>query len=152
MFHVSSIEPDVALKTYLSGKVFVGSGESKVEVPIYGDWERPTNLVPDDFISVYTNGDIVGVGADTPYATGFLMVSLYCRLNDDGTVKKHRINKILEQVDTIVDKKIAGDYYFYFDARRFITPTTPNQSTGYSVTTLNLIFRTTSTINKPVTP
>ncbi len=77
MMKPSTIEPDVELKNYLSGQIYAGSGSSATEVTVYSDWERPTNQLPEDFIVIYINGDIEGVGMDTPFARGHLMVRLY---------------------------------------------------------------------------
>lgn len=147
MIHPSHITPDMELKAAIEGNVLVGT----TPIAVYGDWERPTNNVPTDFVSIYLNGDIAGVGMDTPYAKGYIIVSLYCKLNDDGSVKKNRVQKILEQFDTIIDKKLTENYYFEYDAQQFITPTTPNQSSGYSVTSLNLRWNTNSNINNSKT-
>lgn len=143
MIHPSSIQPDVELKSALDGQISVGTQP----IVIYSDWERPTNGLPTDFLTIYLNGDIGGVGMDTPYAKGNVIVSLYCKLNDDGSVKKNRIKKILEQFDTLLEKQLTENYYFEYDAPQFITPTTPNQSSGYSVTSLNLRWNTTSNFN-----
>lgn len=167
MIRISAIEPDVELKDFLTGKIKVGEGASATEVKVYSDWERPTNELPDDFIVIYINGDIEGVGMDTPFARGYIMVSLYCKLNDDGSVKKNRVKKLLGQFDELFiyvpdpdnpenpDNErlqrykpvITDTCHFEYDADRFITPTTPNQSSGYSVTTLNLRWTTTSNFN-----
>lgn len=144
----SSIEPDVELKNLLTGQIHAGDGASAPEVKVYSDWERPTNELPADFIVIYINGDIEGVGMDTPFARGYIMVSLYCKMNDDGSVKKNRISKILAQFDELIEKTLTENYHFEYDASRFITPTAPNQSSGYSVTTLNLRWTTISNFNK----
>ena len=143
MAHPSHIQPDIELREFLDGRVFVGDGALAKEITVYGDWERPTNMLPDDFIVIMLNGDIGGVGMDIPYADGYIMVSLYCKLNNDGSAKKNRITKILEQFD----KLNTEHYYFRYDAERFITPTTPNQSSGYSITTLNLLWHTKNNLN-----
>lgn len=145
----SSIEPDTELCEFLKGegvKVVSASG-SEQQVAIYSDWERPTNNLPTDFIVVFINGDIGGVGMDTNYAEGYLIVSLYCKMNDDGSVKANRIKKILAQIDNLVEKRLTENYYFEYDAPRFITPTTPNQTSGYSVTSLNLKWHTRNNFN-----
>lgn len=147
MIKPSTIEPDVELKNYLTGQIYAGSGSSATEVTVYSDWERPTNQLPEDFIVIYINGDIEGVGMDTPFARGYLMVSLYCKLNDDGSVKKNRVKRLLSQFDDLIEKAITAHYHFEYDASRFITPTTPNQTSGYSVTSLNLRWTTTSNFN-----
>lgn len=142
MIKPSEISPDVALSTFLTDKISVGTKK----VVVYSDWSRPTNKLPDDFIVVTINGDVIGVGMDTPFAKGYLMVLLYCKMNDDGSVKKNRISKILAQFEGLIENCLTGNYHYEFDSNRFITPTTPNQSSGYSVTALNLRWTTTSNI------
>lgn len=150
MIHLSSIQPDVELRDYLQGQISVGiSGGGTAPVQVYGDWEKPTNDVPDDFFVIFTNGDVGGVGMKADYADGFLIVSLFCRLNDNGSVRKNRIKKILDQFDNLVEENVVTkNYYYAYDASRFITPTTPNQSSGYSVTSLNIKWHTTENFNK----
>lgn len=140
MIHPSHIQPDVELAAALDGIADV-AGEP---IKIYSDWERPTNGLPTDFITVYINGDIGGVGMKTDYADGYLMVSLYCKMNDDGSVKKNRIKKILEKIDLIIEGKTTKNYFYKYASDRFITPTTPNVASGYSITTLNLEWHTTN--------
>lgn len=148
MFHPSSIQPDIELRDFLMGKISVGmSGGRTQAVKVYSDWEHPTNELPTDFITVYMNGDTRGIGMDTNYADGYIMVSLYSKLNDDGSVKKQRVKKILEQFDTLIENLITENYYYKYDSPQFITPTTPNQSSGYSITTLNLLWHTTNNFN-----
>lgn len=148
MIKPSSIQPDVELKSLLNNRITVGlPGGGSRHVTVYSDWERPTNGVPDDFIVIYLNGDIGGYGMEIPFARGYLMVSLYCKLNDDGSVKKNRVKKILAQFDHWLESHISDNYYYEYDSQRFITPTTPNQSSGYSVTSLNLKWHTLNPIN-----
>lgn len=147
MIKPSTIQPDIELRDALIGNISVGlPGGEMAPVTVYGDWERPTNELPDDFLTVYNNGDPEGVGMDTRFARGYLMVSLYCKLNSDGTIKKNRVKKLLEQFEEIIDKKATTNYYYEYDAQRFITPTTPNMTSGYSVTTLNLKWHTKTTV------
>ena len=138
----STIEPDVELRDALKDQILVGDGAGASVVAVYGDWERPTNEIPDDFISIFINGEPGGVGMDIPFARGYIAVSLYCKLNPDGTIKKERIKKIIRQFDEVIEKKLTTNYYYEYDAERFLTPTTPNHSSGYSVTTLNLKWHT----------
>lgn len=144
MIRPSDIQPSSELAEFLSGKIVVGNADNTTStVVVYDDWERPTNDLPTDFIVVYVNGDPEGVGMRADFARGFIIVSLYCKMNDDGSIKANRIKKILEQFDTLVEKKQTEHYFFEYDPYRFLTPTTPNQSSGYSVTSLNLRWHTT---------
>lgn len=164
MMRPSSIEPDVELRVSLQNRIRVGlAGGGSQIVTVYGDWERPTNMLPDDFIVIYQNGDVDGIGMENDFARGYIMVGLYCKLNDDGSVKKNRVKKLLRQLDEIFIeriedpqthvvtehyKKLVTDNYVYeYDAQRFITPTTPNQTSGYSITNLNLRWHTTNNFN-----
>lgn len=147
MIKPSTIKPDVELKNLLTNRITVGlPGGGTKKVTVYSDWERPTNGLPDDFIVVYLNGDIGGYGMDIPFARGYLMVSLYCKLNDDGSVKKNRVSRILAQFEELIEAHLSENFYYEYDAQRFVTPTTPNQSSGYSVTSLNLRWHTNDNI------
>lgn len=147
MIPISSIHPDEELRDYLQNRIRVGlAGGGSQMVKVYGDWERPTNEVPSDFLVVMLNGDIGGVGMDTHYAEGYIMVSLYCKMNDDGSVKKQRVDKILAQFDELIEKLLTEHYFYRYTSPRFITPTTPNITSGYSVTTLNLYWHTRNNI------
>ena len=148
MIKPSDIHPDVELKEFLTGKIQVGlPGGTSANVTVFGDWEKPTNEVPNDFLLVMNNGDIGGVGMQVDYAQGYVAVSLYCKLNDDGTVKKNRITKILNQFDSLVERCQTESYFFRYAHPQFITPTTPNITSGYSITTLNLIWHTKNNLN-----
>lgn len=164
MIKPSSIHPDTELRDSLLGKNISVKDSRGADIPvaIYGDWEKPTNEVPDDFIIVMHNGDVGGFGNDVSYADGYIMISLYCKLNDDGSVKKNRVNKILQQLDEMFIERIEGEqtgevtehyknlvtdnYIYKYDVQRFITPTTPNITSGYSITNLNLRWHTTNNV------
>lgn len=149
MLKPSNIQPDIELRDALQNQISVGlAGGGTKTVPVFGDWERPTNELPDDFLVVFINGDPQGVSMDTPFAKGYIMVSVYSRLNDDSSVKKNRVQKILAQFETIIEDLVTDNYHFEYDASRFITPTTPNFTSGYSLTTLNLRWATTNSFNK----
>jgi len=138
MITPSSLHPDAELKELLEGNVLVGTDP----IAVYSDWERPTNGLPSDFIVIFINGDIETVSKKPQYAQGYMILSLYCKMNDDGSIKANRVTKILTQFDALLDHVTTENYYFEYESPRFITPTTPNQSSGYSVTSLNLKWHT----------
>lgn len=148
MIKVSEIHPDRELQEFLQGRITVGTPNGGMdEVTVYSDGDRPTNELPADFLQIWLNGDFESVGMDTPYAAGNIMVCIYCKLNDNGTVKKNRVDRILSQFDELVEKRATEHYFFQYETDRFITPTTPDQTSGYSITTLNIRWSTTSGIN-----
>lgn len=151
MMNPSLIQPDAELRDYLAESIGISVQTPdgvKQPITIYRDWERPTNTLPTDFIVIYINGEVEGVGVDTEFAKGYLMVSLYSKMNDDGSVKINRIQNILSQFDDIFDHLVTEHYHYEYDVDRFITPTSPNQTSGYSVTTLNLKWHTTNNFIK----
>lgn len=143
MIKASQVEPDVELRDYLQGRIFSvdGDGES-TEVKIFRDGERPTNGAPDDFLEVVINGGVDVLGADIDYAEGYMMLALYTRLNDDGSVKHNRIKNILTQFDEIIDGAHTQTYFFKIEPINFIMPPTQDLQSGYSATVLNIRWHT----------
>lgn len=149
MLKASEIHPDVELRDHLQGNVHVVMpGGAEELVTVYCEQDRPTTGMPDDFISIVLNGNASSLGANIDYATGYVMVVLYCRMNDDGSVKSNRINKILAQFDEMLDGASTENYFFRFEKERFIMPTSPDQSSGYSSTILNLRWTTNTNFSK----
>lgn len=141
--NLSKLNPDVELRDILSGniKVQTASG-TMVAIPVYGDEEQPTAGLADDFIVVRSNGSPLSVTDKMGVWRGNLMVHLFCKMNPDGSAKKNRISKILEQLETYL-KRASGENFFYsINILRPITPTTVNQSSGYSSTVLNAEWHT----------
>lgn len=148
MMHPALIKPAEELRDFLRGRVSVGMPDGTTEtVTVYSDWERPTNGLPEDFLVIYLNGDMEGVGSDINFAKGYIAVGLYCKMNDDGSVKNNRIQNILVQFDTLIEKLITANYHFEYAMPQFITPTTPNQTSGYSSTVLSLRWHTNNNFN-----
>ena len=149
----SSIKPEVALRDFLNGKVIVNGLNGRSEpVTVYCDRERPTNGLPDDFISIAINGSISGLGKSIDYADGYIMVILYCKMNADGSVKDNRVTKIIEQFDYLLNGVNFDNYYFCYEYDNFVMPTTPDFNSGYSLTILNLRWHTANKFNADPQP
>jgi hypothetical protein len=148
MINPSDIQPDVELRDVLKGQVRVGlAGGGSQIIPVYGDWERPTNEAPSDFIAIYMNGSVEGLSRENGFARGHLIVALHSKMNDDGTVKKARVKKLLKQFEDLVINNATENYFFEYEIPQYITPTIPDRTTGYSVTRLNLKWHTTNNFN-----
>lgn len=134
----SDITADIELAQILRTSVQVEGSA----ISVFADGSRPTEFNGDDFIDVVYNGQPEVITHDNKLGGGFILISLYCRLNQDGTIKKNRISKILEQMDTSL-LHLAGTKYFYkLNLKTPVTPTTADWSSGYSVTRLNVKWRT----------
>lgn len=140
---ISDIEPDKELCQMMNGLVEVLQADGTMAtVPFYREGERSTNEAPTDFVEVVINGDFGGISMDTRYASGSLIIALYNKINDDGSIKYNRVKKILEQFDSALDGLQTEHYHYRYDIQRFITPTTIDDTTGYSLTMLNLLWHT----------
>lgn len=133
----SELKVDIELKSLLSG-IVVGSDP----VVVYAEGEMPTDKVPNDFIEVLYNGPVDSITEDMTVGRGYMAVALSNKLSDDGSVKTNRVRKILEQFETRINRAKTEHYFFKLTPDGFITPTTANQTNGYSTTILNVEWRT----------
>lgn len=139
----SQINADVELRDLLKGLPTVQSPTgAMLPVEVYIGADRPLTGVGDDFIDISYNGDPRSVDIAMGVIRGSLVVSLFSKLNSDGTIKRNRVQKILEQFEDMVHHKTSEHFCYVMDLTRFITPTTANQSSGYSVTRLNVEWHT----------
>lgn len=133
----SELKVDIELKSLLSGIV---AGTSPVLV--YAEGEMPTDKIPDDFIEILYNGPVDSITDDRFWGRGYMAIALSNRLSEDGSVKTNRVRKILEQFETRINRAKTEHYFFKLTPDGFITPTTANQTNGYSTTILNVEWRT----------
>ena len=143
MVKASTIHPDEELRDFLQGNITVGTSTGGTSlVKVFASAEVPTSNLPKDFISIRLNGSASTLGNDVKFASGYLMLELFCKMNDDGSAKTNRITNILTQFDALLDGATTENFCFHFDKDRFIMPTTTDQTSGYSTTILNLIWTT----------
>lgn len=139
---LADLTPDVALKTLLSGKVTVDADAK--EVKVYAQGEQPNVGVADDYITVLYNGVITSWTKPIGYFSGNLALSVNSKLNSNRTIKLNRLRKLVEQCCLlIIDKKTADGFFFEITHANVITPPTPNDTTGYATTTINVAWHTT---------
>jgi len=139
----SEVKPDSALCVILSGNVKVKNPSgTMVAIPVYSDGSQPTTGLGDDFIVVRYNGYPMSVTDKMGVWRGNLMVALYNKANSDGTARRNRIEKILAQMETLIHNATDANYRFGLEISQPITPTTVNQSSGYSSTVLNAEWHT----------
>lgn len=134
----SDITADTELAQILSTNVKV-DGEF---IAAFGAGARPTEFVGDDFIDIVYNGYPEIITHDGQLGGGLMLISLYCRLNQDGTIKKNRVNKILAQMDTALLRLTGTKYFYKLNLKTPVTPTTADWSSGFSLTRLNVKWRT----------
>lgn len=167
---LSSLAPDEALAATLDLKIEVQtSATNSNAIKAYANASRPNASLGDEFIELFYNGIVQSVTRPREMFKGNLALTIYCKANSDGTAKHKRIASIMEQVEQLISGKtsesggtsesgvasrggasrgsalsggVIGDYFFDYPANNIITPTTVNPTTGYSVTTINIEWRT----------
>lgn len=141
---IKDLQPTQALKNLLSGKVKVEISDTESRVAqVYKQGERPSVDLGDEFIDVLNNGVIRAMTKPLGVFRGNLAVVLYCKANNDGTVKSTRIKSMLSQVESLVNYKSSDKFYFELNTENLITPISTNNTTGYTTTTLNIEWQTT---------
>lgn len=142
MGRLSYIHPDIALASFLNGKIKVRtSARSSHVINVYGEGEKPNKGIGDEFVEITWNGSASRM-AHSLYK-GYLMLSVYVRTQTDGRAKKKIINQILSQLGGFEKGVQCSGYYFALDATSVITPTTVNLTTGFSTTVLNVSWHVT---------
>lgn len=144
MITLSQLHPDKALKDLLDGNVeiAISSSESRI-AKVYGQGERPNTNLGDEFIDVLYNGTIRAMTKPMSVYRGNLAITLYCKAQSDGTSKSNRLNSMLSQVESLVNNKASGKYFFEIPSSNVIIPASYNSATGYTTIVVNIEFRTT---------
>lgn len=142
---VEELNPDVALKALLDGKVTVDA-DAKI-VKVYAQGEQPNVGVDGDYITVLNNGVIRSLTNPMGLFEGKLALSIHCKLNSNRTIKLNRIRKLVAQCVRLAEGKTSQGFFFRLDPTNVITPPTPNDTTGYATTALNVAWHTCSIRN-----
>lgn len=144
MITLSELHPDKALEALLEGKVSIAISASESRIAeVYRQGERPNTDLGDEFIDVLPNGVVRAMTKPMGVYRGNLAVTLYCKAQSDGTAKENRINAMLSQVESLVNCKSSGKFFFKITPSNVITPMTYNSATGYTTITINIEWNTT---------
>lgn len=140
---LAELTPDVALEALLDGKVEVQtSATKKYAIRCYEQAKQPNKGLADEFLTVQWNGSARSRSERLGIYQGSLVLSIYCKLQADNTAKTNRIQQILGQCQKLIHRKRSGGFFFTFNPRNVIMPTTPNLTNGYSTTALNVDWHT----------
>ena len=97
----------------------------------------------DEFLSVIWNGAARSRTRPLGCFIGNLALTVYCKALNNMTANRPRIRQILRQCQFKAADSCKDGFHFSIDPSQVITPTTVNTRTGYSVTTINVEWRTT---------
>lgn len=139
----SEIRPDLALKTLLDGQIVLRkSATESAVIDVYAQGERPNTGLASEFVEILFNGAVRSLTKPIGVLRGNVVVSVYVKSYEDGSVFQYRIDSILKQIEEKVSSVSAGDYFFEINPDNIITPTTTNIASGYSTTILNIQWHT----------
>ena len=144
MITLAELHPDKALEALLEGNVSIAISASESRIAeVYRQGERPNTDLGDEFIDVLPNGVSRAMTKPMGVFRGNLAVTLYCKAQSNGTAKENRINSMLSQVESLVNSKVSGKFFFEITPSNVITPMTYNSTTGYTTITINIEWNTT---------
>ena len=139
----SQIRPDLALKTLLDGQIVLRkSATESVVIDVYAQGERPNTGLASEFVEILFNGAVRSLTKPIGVLRGNVVVSVYVRSYEDGSVFQYRVDSIMKQIEEKVSSASSGDYFFEINPDNIITPTTTNIASGYSTTILNIEWHT----------
>lgn len=139
----SEIRPDLALKTLLDGQIVLRkSATESVVIDVYAQGERPNTGLASEFVEILFNGAVRSLTKPIGVLRGNVVVSVYVKSYEDGSVFQYRIDSIMKQIEEKVSSASSGDYFFEINPDNIITPTTTNIASGYSTTILNIEWHT----------
>ena len=139
----SEIRPDLALKTLLDGQIVLRkSATESVVINVYAQGERPNTGLASEFVEILFNGAVRSLTKPIGVLRGNVVVSVYVKSYEDGSVFQYRVDSIMKQIEEKVSSASSGDYFFEINPDNIITPTTTNIASGYSTTILNIEWHT----------
>ena len=139
----SEIRPDLALKALLEGQIVLRkSATESVVIDVYAQGERPNTGLASEFVEILFNGSVRSLTKPIGVLRGNVVVSVYVKSYEDGSVFQYRVDSIMKQIEEKVSSASSGDYFFEINPDNIITPTTTNIASGYSTTILNIEWHT----------
>ena len=139
----SEIRPDLALKTLLDGQIVLRkSATESVVIDVYAQGERPNAGLASEFVEILFNGAVRSLTKPIGVLRGNVVVSVYVKSYEDGSVFQYRVDSIMKQIEEKVSSKESDGYFFEINPDNIITPTTTNIASGYSTTILNIEWHT----------
>lgn len=139
----SEIRPDLALKTLLDGQIVLRkSATESVVIDVYAHGERPNAGLASEFVEILFNGAVRSLTKPIGVLRGNVVVSVYVKSYEDGSVFQYRVDSIMKQIEEKVSSKESDGYFFEINPDNIITPTTTNIASGYSTTILNIEWHT----------
>lgn len=138
----SELNADLSIATLLKGNVKVQtSAKASRAVAVYAQGQQPQTDLADEFIICEPNGKISSLTQPVGIYTGNVALTMYCKCNADGTIKRNRVLSMVEQCTELLHGQSADGFYFGLNADNVIMPMTTNLINGYASMALNVEWR-----------
>ena len=109
----SKIRPDLALKSILDKQIVLQkSATESVAIKTYAQGEKPNTELDDEFIEIQFNGAIRSKTKPIGVLSGNLIVAIYVKSYEDGSVFQYRVDSILEQLEQKVSGLTVDGFFF----------------------------------------
>lgn len=139
----SEIRPDLAIKALLDRQIVLQkSATDSAVIDVYAQGERPNTGLASEFVEILFNGAVRSLTKPIGVLRGNVVVSVYVKSYEDGSVFQYRVDSIMKQIEEKVSNKDSDGYFFEINPDNIITPTTTNIASGYSTTILNIQWHT----------
>ncbi len=136
---LSELTPDISLAELLDNLVNIRDTH-KGEYPIrcFHQGTMPDKKLGDEYMRVLMNGVIKSRTTPIGCFHGSIALIINVKLLPNKAVNTKRVQQVVDQVQALVDHKFGGQFFYKFDLKKPITPTTTNMSTNYSTTIFNV--------------
>lgn len=139
MTSLADLNPDGVFAAQLDKKVVVHTDKDVSRtIRVYKFGTQPNKGLGEEFVMVRKNGTTHAKLTRLGLPVGTLAVIVYCKMQTDGTFKENRISEIISQIEESANSKKYGNYFYEIEADNIMQDTTPEPTSGYSTTVINI--------------
>lgn len=139
MSTIADLNPDGVFAAQLDKKVVVHTAKDVFHtIRVYKYGRQPNVGVDDEFVVVRKYGTTSTKLTRFGLPNGPIAVTVYCKMQTNGTFKENRISEIISQIEESANSKKYGNYFYEIEADNIMQDTTPEPTSGYSTTAINV--------------
>lgn len=136
---IADLDPHGVLAAQLDGKIVVHTAKNVSHtIRVYKYGKQPDKGVANEFVVVQKNGVTSAKTTRLGLPGGYLALIVYCKMQANSTFKENRISEIIGQLEEAAASKLYGSYFYEIYSDNILQDTTPNTTTGYSTTAINV--------------
>lgn len=136
---INDLDPAGMFAAQLDKKVVVHTAKDVSHtIRVYKYGKQPNKGIDEEFVVVRKYGTTSTRLTRLGLPNGPMAVTVYCKMQNDGTFKENRIAEIISQIEESANSKQYGGYFYEIEADNIMQDTTPEPTTGYSTTAINV--------------